>query len=647
MQPSDLAFVRVPSDPRLSPDGAWVAFTVTTPDLEANTYRSQIWLGRADGSSPAVPVTAGAGRDARPRWSPDGIRMAFTSHRGEQGAQVLVIAVGYGVGEAHVVASSAEEIEDLEWSPDGTWLAFTSRRRDEAQYSPARDADRPARRLRQLGWRFDNIGWLADRPRALSVVRADGTTPARVLVAGPRDVNALCWSPDGGSIAFSQARHESFDLDGVIDLWTVAAGGGEPVKLTQSDLDWSTPVWSPQGLAAYRHPPYDVARHAELVVLDPTGAATPVAPGLDRGRPFGSLARPQWDGDRLLFLVEDHGNTTLLRSPQDVVLTGDRVITGFDRRAGRLAISVSTPTCPGEVLVIDDGDATERGIARFDVDFPTSAPERFTAAAPGGPDVEAWLIRPIGFDPARRYPVLVNIHGGPYTQYGYGFFDEFQVQARAGYAVLYSNPRGSAGYGEAWGRCIRGPRCRVDPGTGWGSVDADDVLAVVDVALTRWSFLDGAQVGVLGGSYGGYLTSWLIGHTDRFAAACSERSVNNVLSMTHTSDIGWYFNVEYSGVGPMDPGGVEELLRISPSAYAADIHTPLLIVHSEHDWRCPIEQAEDLFMRLRLLGRDVELVRFPGEGHELSRSGAPRHRRERFEILLEFFAKHLAPAQLT
>jgi dipeptidyl aminopeptidase/acylaminoacyl peptidase len=235
--------------------------------------------------------------------------------------------------------------------------------------------------------------------------------------------------------------------------------------------------------------------------------------------------------------------------------------------------------------------------------------------------------------------VLLNIHGGPYSQYGSTFFDEFQVQVAAGFAVVFTNPRGSSGRGSAFGRAIRGASCQVDPGTGWGSVDADDVLAVLDHALAGNDDLDPDRVGVLGGSYGGYLTSWLVGHTDRFKAACSERAVNNLATMTHTSDVGWWFNAGYLGVDPL--GDPAEVLAASPVTYAEQIHTPLLIVHSEQDWRCSISQAEDLFTRLRLLERDVELVRFPGEGHELSRSGAPRHRRERFEIILEFFRERL------
>ena len=244
-------------------------------------------------------------------------------------------------------------------------------------------------------------------------------------------------------------------------------------------------------------------------------------------------------------------------------------------------------------------------------------------------------MRPPDFQAGRCYPVLLTIHGGPYTQYGNGFFDEVQVYARGGYVVLFSNPRGSSGYGEEWGRAIRGPG---DGGSGWGSVDYDDLMAVVDEALRRFDFCDGERLGVLGGSYGGYMTSWIVGHTKRFRAALSERAVNNLISEFGSSDLGW-FSRAYTGVWPFED--LQPFIGQSPTTYATNITTPLLILHSEQDLRCNIEQGEHLFSILRILGREVEMVRFPAESHELTRSGAPVHRVQRFQIVLDWFARHL------
>jgi dipeptidyl aminopeptidase/acylaminoacyl peptidase len=266
-----------------------------------------------------------------------------------------------------------------------------------------------------------------------------------------------------------------------------------------------------------------------------------------------------------------------------------------------------------------------------------SEPERFFAVSQDGTEVDAWIVRPPGFDPDRRYPVLLAIHGGPYTQYGTAFFDEVQVYARGGYIVLYSNPRGSSGYSEAWARAIRGPG---ELGPGWGTRDYEDLMAVVDEALERYEFCDPERLGVLGGSYGGYMTSWIVGHTDRFRAAVSERAVNNLLSEFGSADFNW-FTKAYAGVYPFED--VEPYLSMSPSTYAGNIVTPLLILHSENDLRCNIEQGEHLFAILRILGREVEMVRFPAEGHELTRSGSPVHRVLRFELVLDWFGRHLSP----
>ncbi|HET8589089.1 MAG TPA: prolyl oligopeptidase family serine peptidase, partial [Nakamurella sp.] len=223
------------------------------------------------------------------------------------------------------------------------------------------------------------------------------------------------------------------------------------------------------------------------------------------------------------------------------------------------------------------------------------------------------------------HPVLLMIHGGPYAQYGWALFDEAQVYAGAGYAVVYGNPRGSAGYGQAHGEAILGDV---------GERSAVDLYALLDAALERPE-LDASRVGVLGGSHGGFMTSWLIGHSDRFGAAVSERAVNAIDSFTGSSDIGWNFARDLYGAD------VEAQRRQSPLTYADAISTPLLIIHSEQDWRCPLEQAQRLFVALKRRGHETEMLVFPGEGHELSRSGRPQHRRQRFEAILQWWNRYL------
>jgi dipeptidyl aminopeptidase/acylaminoacyl peptidase len=265
-------------------------------------------------------------------------------------------------------------------------------------------------------------------------------------------------------------------------------------------------------------------------------------------------------------------------------------------------------------------------------------PERFTARSEDGTEVDCWIVRPAGFEAGKRYPTLLSIHGGPFSQYSTGFFDEFQVYAGGGYAVVYSNPRGSSGYSEEWGRAIRGPSN--DQGPGWGTVDYQDLIAAVDTAVERFDFVDPDRLGVLGGSYGGYMTTWIVGHTNRFKAACSERAVNNLVSAYGSSDVFWAFA---GMLGSFLYEDFDTWVGRSPTSYANDIETPLLVMHSENDLRCSVEQAEHLFITLRLARKDVELVRFPAESHELSRSGSPIHRVQRFEILLDWFDRYLKP----
>ena len=565
MQPADIARVVAPGEPRLSPDGALLAFTLSSPDLVTNRSKSQIWIAATDGSSAPHPFSAGADRDGHPRWSPDGQFLAFTSHREESGSQLLIAPVAVG-GEVRTLVTFAEEIEALEWSPDAKSIAFIARLRDEAQYAPTRDADRPARRIRHLGWKYDNAGWIVDRPKSLLVVATDGMSPYRVLLTGGHDVGgSLSWATDSASIVVAHAGHETADVDRVVDLWSVPLEGGQPSRLTDGTHAWSQPVVSANGdrVAAYRDEPLDPVRNSELMLLDPSsGTAVEIAPGLDRGRSHISPSGVQFDGGRIWFMIEDAGSTALYAAPSDPILTGERVISGVDVRAGKIAFTESLPTGPFRIVVRDATSGAERELGSYPLPFSTTAPQKLAATASDGTVIDAWFVPPADFDPSRTYPVLLNIHGGPYSQYGYSFFDEFQVQSAAGYGVVYCNPRGSSGYGEAWGRTIRGPKCAVDPGVGWGDVDASDVLSVLDAALEAHPYLDATRAGVLGGSYGGYLTSWLVTQTDRFAAACSERAVNNMVTMTHTSDIGWWFNSEYAGVTPMED--TDELLRMSP-----------------------------------------------------------------------------------
>jgi len=355
---------------------------------------------------------------------------------------------------------------------------------------------------------------------------------------------------------------------------------------------------------------------------------------------------PMWSGDgrAIVFGISDRGNEVVYRvtlgddcGTADVqpVIAGNRQVSALSGcpTAPLFAFLASDPTHPAELFRCAADGTDERQLTDCNREWREEVvlciPELLRYRR-DGVDLDCWVIKPAGYIPGQRYPALLNIHGGPHTQFGNTFFDEFQVYAGAGYVVIYTNPRGSQGYGEAFTRAVVGD---------WGGVDFGDVMAGLDEALQRCDFIDPDRLGVMGGSYGGYMTSWTVGHTNRFKAACSERALNTFTSFFGSSDIGPWFAVNQIGALPWE--NPQWYAEHSPLTYAQDITTPLLIMHSENDLRCPMEQAEQLFMTLKRLRREVLFICFPDETHELSRSGKPRHRLERFRHILEWFGGHL------
>jgi dipeptidyl aminopeptidase/acylaminoacyl peptidase len=646
MQPQDVYEIVNASDPRISPDGSRIAYVVTEIDADASEYRSAIWVIPIDGSSEPLQFTAGERRDTTPRWSPDGMWLAFASSRGEDPktpANLYVIPAGGG--EARKLTNQKESVESVAWSPDSTQIAFTARVRDEA-YEEEDEKKRRPRRFHRVFHKLDSVGWTGDRRKHVFVVSVDGSRPETQLTSGDFEHDSPAWSADGKQIFFDGLRDENWDTTLINHLYVVDAAGGEPKRLTPDDGSYAAPSVSPDGtLVAFQYSPEDgtYPHHSQIGVMSPDGSNERILTrSLDRQcAPYPDSREPIWDGSRIVFSVEDGGNIHLYAVNADGsaeperILEGEHVVGGYDARDGKLAYTASTHTTMRE-LHADGRRLTSVGRA-FTEGRELSEPERFTAKSKDGYEVDAWIVRPPGFDPGKRYPAILTIHGGPFTQYGTGFFDEVQVYAGGGYVVLFSNPRGGSGYSEEHGRAIRGPVG--DAGPGWGTLDYEDVMGVMDTALEQFDFIDADRLGVIGGSYGGYMTSWIIGHTNRFKAAISERAVNNLVSMFGSSDLFWVFQRQFGG--PLWDH-VDAYLEKSPSTYAKNIETPVLVLHSEQDLRCNIEQGEHFFTLLHLLGKEVEMVRFPGESHELSRSGSPWHRVMRFETILEYFGRYLS-----
>jgi dipeptidyl aminopeptidase/acylaminoacyl peptidase len=554
------------------------------------------------------------------------------------------------------VASSPEEIDDVAWAPNGQTLAFGMRELDKDRSVKTAAKDQPPRRITHLYYKQDGVGWVVDRPRHIYTVAADATTKPERLTDGRWGDTGLSWSPDSQWIAFASARHDNWDRDRFVDLWRVRAdASAPPEQLTETGFNFTRPSFSPDGLdVAFVGSPVDVLpANGQIGVLEiATGDVTLLTTSLDRHcLPYLFGARePAWDGEYLWFFADDRGNVPLYRvhaDPEDddppgpeLMVDGDRVVTGFDVRNGVAAFTAMTATTQSEAFVLIDGEErqlTHHG-ERLAATRTLVEPEPYVARSKDKTKVPCWVMPPVGAKPGKKYPALLHVHGGPFTQYANKLFDEFHVATSAGYAVIYCNPRGSSGYGEEWGWAVRGPNAPVRPGSGWGGVDYEDVMAAVDGAIKQFDFIDKDRLGVIGGSYGGYMTSWIVSHTNRFKAAVSERAANNLALMEGNSDIATHF-FRYHGKSVAEDR--DEYIRQSPTTYLDKIKTPLLILHADDDLRCPIAQSEEMFAGLRWLGRDVEMVRFPGESHEMSRSGSPQHRKQRFEIILEWFDRYL------
>ena len=658
MQPDDIANLVWTDTPAISPDERHVAYVVRWIDGDAEEYHSRVWVTPTDGSTRPRPLTSGRNKEANPCWAPDGATLAFTAQvpgpddDPEQSIQLLPFD---GPGEAAVLVSGPEGFESLTFSPDGRWLAYVTRTRS-ADYEITEAKKRPPRKIEGMLATLNGEGFITDRPEHTYVLPTNGSSGPINLTPGSAANVQPAWFPDSKRLAVGVDPF-GVDLSTHVEIVSVS-GEDDPVVVTTTPGAYAHPSPAPDGsriaLLGYDDPRvYPDNDHVGLVGIEQPQRPRWLTTALDRTwSPFPGGQRPVWIDDQALVAgVEDRGNVHLYavgpdRDPR-LLVGGERMITSWDAVGGAIAFTASTSSEPAELFVLVDGEErclTDHSDALQARVRPRPA-ERFTAVSGAGDDaveVDAWILTPHDFDPAGTYPMLLNIHGGPFTQYGNTFFDEAQLQCGAGFVVVLSNPRGGSGRHNAWGQSIIGPKHPIVPGSGWGSVDFDDILAVTDAALDQFPFIDPDRVGVLGGSYGGYLTTWAATHSDRFAAACSERAANNLLSLEYGSDAAGFFRTEVGTTFLDDPA---EYLRMSPITYVENLDTPLLILHSDDDLRCPVDQATQLYVACLLLDKpDVEFYRFPGESHELTRSGSPTHRKQRIELILEFFHRHLQPS---
>jgi len=635
MLPTDLDAFRVPSDPQLHPDGERIAFVVSRMNLEADRYDRQIWLW--DGEE-ARPFTHGP-VDSRPRWSPDGSRLAFLRASGEPGEGPQVAVMPATGGEARVVTDYAIQATEAEWSPDGNKLAVVGDQWAEGWDELDDDERRrQPRRVTGARWRFDTLGYLHDRVRTIAIVDVS-SGESTSLTSGPRD-DGVRWRPDGAAVAFLSGRHDRAGFDSATQAWEIAIDGGAPEALVAPGM-WFGVSYRGDG-AVHVVGLDDASDYPASFGLYRLETGMPIRQAADYDRnlvspaPTTTPVGPQWleDGSCRI-IAEDGGTLPVLEIAPDgtwrQVLSGRRLVTGISASpdGSAMAICTTSLTNPGELAWV--GEEGERTLTDLNAEFSETLvePEHFTVASDGA-ELDVWVFLPDGHGPA---PVLFNIHGGPATQYGWGFFDEFQVYVGAGFGVVATNPRGSSGKGTDFVRTPVGRWVEDRP------PDLEDLLTVFDEALERFDRLDGTRSGIMGGSYGGFMTTRILAVDDRWRSAVPERGLYNFVSFAGTSDIGFSFPRRYLGEWTYDDWSA--LWDASPLKRAHRITTPCLIIHSDADYRCPIEQGEQLFSALIDHDVEAELLRFPAESHELSRAGKPVHRRERFEAILEWHRRHL------
>jgi dipeptidyl aminopeptidase/acylaminoacyl peptidase len=639
---------------RLSRDGERVAYQLGWADADSRQNRSRVVVRRLLEPEPIEP-TGGPHRDHSPEWSPDGRHLAFLSKVGAVD-QLFVLDFASG-GETRRLSSIPEGASSPLWSPDGSRIAFIGtvlsdpdavvddprppEGREQLRRAPV------ARIARRLDYKHDGQGYVDGRYHHLFVVSVPGGHVTQ-LTSGAWDVTGFDWAPDGKRLVASGNAEPGADLHIERNLYVVDLAGNRHRLGGGLDLDF--PAWSPRGdLIAFIAPNgIDPGLLERLWVVPLTGDGPRcLTAGFDLGVSDGVISdmraghgsRLSWspDGERVSFLASGPGVTGLYSSDLEGNVRqeagGQRRIFDFDIASGVVAFAASDTNNPGELYLLTHGpEARITDLNPWLRDRYVAQPERHEFTAPDGWVIEGWVLKPDGFDAGKNHPLVMQVHGGPHGQYGWAFFHELQVLAGMGYVVFYVNPRGSDGYGE---------RFRREVVRDWGGKDYADLMSALDQIIERTGYVDTSRMGIGGGSYGGYMTNWVIGQTNRFSAAVSMRSISNLVSEYAQHDIVLWGALE---LGPPPWPDLDELWKRSPIRYVRQMQTPLMLTCGEMDLRCAISQSEELFGAMRLLGKTVELVRFPEESHDLSRGGRPDRRVERLRRIAGWYERFLGTA---
>ena len=651
----DFYDISLVGDPQVHPKGTWVAFVHETPQREGKDYIRSIWLKNKSKGKPKQFTSGGKSGDHSPRWSPDGKQLAFVSQRNGK-PQIFLIALNGG--EAQPLTSHPNGAGNPVWSPDGKFIAYVSRTRDEERQeedAPKKQKhlnEREAKRLAddrsyEEQMRMDpkiytrtlfrqGTIYKDDRNTHIYIHKISGGKPKRIT-NGCFDFMNPAWTPDGKFIIASTKQTGDVDIDIRTDLVKIPVEGGDPMFVTANPHADYAPQVSPCGKWIYYmcFQAEDLPRQRMILQRVPVqgGAVEKLTESFDYD-PHSMQLSP--DGAQLFFGASKEGAERIFSMPSQggkitEIIAGKFMAAEFHIAGNTLAFRYESPEVPSDIFTTDLTGKNLTRLTEINKKFLSkrslSIPEEVWYTRPDGFKIQGWTMRPHGYEPGKKYPWIVEVHGGPHVMWGYSFWHEFQSMCGQGYGVFFCNPRGSDGYGGDFKKAIH---------LAWGEEDSQDILAGADLMVSQ-GLADPDRLYLTGGSFGGFMTAWLVGHDHRFKAAVAQRGVYNMISMYGASDANTLIEWEFDTV-PWE--NFQLLWDRSPLKYVKNVQTPLMIIHSENDFRAGAPTADEMYTALRRLGKEAEYVRYPREGHELSRSGEPKHRVDRINRMIGWFNRH-------
>lgn len=636
----DLFELKSVGNPQISPEGDWIAYTVSSMDKKTDKRSTRIWIAPTDDGEP-LPMTAEDYSAGSPQWSPDGKYLTFLASKGEK-AKSQVWALNRRGGEAQQLTRIKQGVSGYHWSPDGKKLLLLIKDPEEEKEKVNGKEKPEPHVIDRLQFKRDYVGYL-DRRRTHLYVQTVGDTTVTQITSGDFDDSSPAWSPDGKMVAFVSNRTDNPDGNANSDIWVVAADntdkGQTLLRITDNPGPDSSPAWSPDGKSIAHVSSIEpellwyATNHLGVSSADGKGSTSYPLKELDR-----NFSEPHFstDGKAIFAQLEDSGEEQLVKvnlatKKVDRLIKGDQIVSAYHKNSeDQIAALISSSTQPEEVFIFDNNQLSSVTQVNkgWQDKVQLSKAENIHFKSKDGAEIEGFLYKPIGYKENLKYPTLLWIHGGPVSQYNFGFSFTAQLYAAQGYAVVMANPRGSSGYGQDFSKAIFAD---------WGNKDFEDVMAAVDHVVDI-GVADSDRLGVGGWSYGGILTNYVITKTDRFKGAMTGASeVLYVANYGHD-----HYQLQWETELGLPWENREAWERISPFNYVQNVTTPTLIMGGAEDWNVPIHNSEQLYQALKRLGVTTQLVVYPGEHHGIR---TPSFQVDRYQRWLNWFGKHVKGVQ--